>query len=211
MNTLFKLFAALAVFFATNAFAHGGTPPSTVSCGDFRSTNCSDPWAQAYDHDGRPLGLRNGDVRNGLPGAGFVRARTVVEERPVRRAVRRSSDCKSTVGRIIGGIIGGVIGHQIGDGRGQDVATGLGAVTGAEIGEKLGCEEVVVAENRDRRTQQEPTKDSRGNTCYIMNNPQERRIVADFHDASKNDEGIVVTSGEECAKAKSRFYENRGR
>ena len=37
-------------------------------------------------------------------------------------------------GGIVGGILGGVLGHQIGGGRGQDVATALGAVGGAAIG-----------------------------------------------------------------------------
>ena len=37
-------------------------------------------------------------------------------------------------GAIVGGVLGGVLGHQIGGGRGQDVATALGAVGGAAIG-----------------------------------------------------------------------------
>ena len=41
-------------------------------------------------------------------------------------------------GAIIGGILGGVLGHQIGGGRGNDVATGIGAVGGAAIGANQG-------------------------------------------------------------------------
>ncbi|MEO8752992.1 MAG: beta/gamma crystallin-related protein [Casimicrobiaceae bacterium] len=37
-------------------------------------------------------------------------------------------------GAIIGGILGGVLGHQIGSGRGNDVATAVGAVGGVAIG-----------------------------------------------------------------------------
>jgi uncharacterized protein YcfJ len=37
-------------------------------------------------------------------------------------------------GAIIGGILGGVLGHQIGGGRGNDVATAIGAVGGAALG-----------------------------------------------------------------------------
>jgi uncharacterized protein YcfJ len=37
-------------------------------------------------------------------------------------------------GAIIGGILGGVLGHQIGGGRGNDVATALGAVGGVAVG-----------------------------------------------------------------------------
>ena len=40
-------------------------------------------------------------------------------------------------GAILGGIIGGVLGHQIGGGRGQDVATAIGAVGGAAIGSNV--------------------------------------------------------------------------
>jgi uncharacterized protein YcfJ len=41
---------------------------------------------------------------------------------------------RHVAGGIVGGILGGVLGHQIGGGRGQDVATALGAVGGAAIG-----------------------------------------------------------------------------
>ena len=37
-------------------------------------------------------------------------------------------------GAIIGGVLGGVLGHQIGGGRGNDVATAVGAVGGVAIG-----------------------------------------------------------------------------
>jgi uncharacterized protein YcfJ len=37
-------------------------------------------------------------------------------------------------GAILGGVLGGVLGHQIGGGRGNDVATALGAVGGAAVG-----------------------------------------------------------------------------
>ena len=40
----------------------------------------------------------------------------------------------STSDMIVGGIIGGVIGNQIGKGGGKNAATGIGAMTGAIIG-----------------------------------------------------------------------------
>jgi uncharacterized protein YcfJ len=40
-------------------------------------------------------------------------------------------------GAVVGGILGGVLGHQIGGGRGQDVATAVGAVSGAAIGSNV--------------------------------------------------------------------------
>jgi len=39
---------------------------------------------------------------------------------------------------IAGAIIGGVLGHQVGGGRGQDIATGVGAVGGAVVGSQVG-------------------------------------------------------------------------
>lgn len=41
-------------------------------------------------------------------------------------------------GAIVGGVVGGILGHQIGSGRGQDLATGIGVVTGAAIGANAG-------------------------------------------------------------------------
>lgn len=43
----------------------------------------------------------------------------------------------NVAGAVIGGILGGVLGHQIGGGRGQDVATALGAVGGAYVGSNV--------------------------------------------------------------------------
>jgi uncharacterized protein YcfJ len=40
-------------------------------------------------------------------------------------------------GAILGGVLGGVLGHQVGGGRGQDVATALGAVGGALVGSNV--------------------------------------------------------------------------
>ena len=43
-------------------------------------------------------------------------------------------------GAIVGGVLGGVLGHQIGSGRGNDVATALGAIGGAA--DELGAHEL---------------------------------------------------------------------
>jgi uncharacterized protein YcfJ len=40
-------------------------------------------------------------------------------------------------GAVVGGVLGGVLGHQIGGGRGNDVATALGAVGGAFVGSNV--------------------------------------------------------------------------
>lgn len=40
-------------------------------------------------------------------------------------------------GAILGGVLGGVLGHQVGSGRGNDVATALGAVGGALLGSNV--------------------------------------------------------------------------
>jgi uncharacterized protein YcfJ len=40
-------------------------------------------------------------------------------------------------GAVLGGILGGVLGHQVGSGRGNDLATGIGAIAGAAIGSNV--------------------------------------------------------------------------
>ena len=40
-------------------------------------------------------------------------------------------------GAVLGAVLGAVIGHQVGSGRGRDVATGVGAVGGAVIGNSV--------------------------------------------------------------------------
>ena len=44
---------------------------------------------------------------------------------------------RNIAGAVVGGILGGVLGHQVGGGRGQDVATAVGAVGGAAIGSNV--------------------------------------------------------------------------
>jgi uncharacterized protein YcfJ len=39
---------------------------------------------------------------------------------------------------VVGGVVGGILGHQIGSGRGQDLATGTGAVGGVVVGANVG-------------------------------------------------------------------------
>ena len=51
--------------------------------------------------------------------------------------VVNKSERTSGGGAVLGAIIGGVIGHQMGGGRGNDVATGLGAVGGAVAGNTI--------------------------------------------------------------------------
>ena len=47
-------------------------------------------------------------------------------------------------------MIGGILGHQIGSGRGQDLATGIGAVGGAAVGANVGRDGVVYTQNVQR-------------------------------------------------------------
>ena len=55
-----------------------------------------------------------------------------------RQQVSESGGEANIGGAIIGGILGGVLGHQVGGGRGKDVATALGAIGGAAIGNNAG-------------------------------------------------------------------------
>ena len=47
-----------------------------------------------------------------------------------------------------------------------------------------------------------------GNTCAIGNDQKD--IIVDFHDASRNPKGIVVSSGQECAAEKQAFAAANG-
>jgi uncharacterized protein YcfJ len=51
-----------------------------------------------------------------------------------RQVVETGSPGINVPGAVVGGVVGGVLGHQIGSGRGQDWATGIGAVGGAVVG-----------------------------------------------------------------------------
>jgi uncharacterized protein YcfJ len=55
-----------------------------------------------------------------------------------RQQVTEQNNDPNVGGAILGGIIGGVLGHQVGGGRGKDVATALGAIGGAAIGNNAG-------------------------------------------------------------------------
>ena len=44
---------------------------------------------------------------------------------------------KGSSGAILGAIVGGVVGNQIGGGSGRDVATGVGVITGAVVGDNM--------------------------------------------------------------------------
>jgi uncharacterized protein YcfJ len=55
-----------------------------------------------------------------------------------RQQVTEQGGDANVGGAIVGGIIGGVLGHQVGGGRGKDVATALGAIGGAAIGNNAG-------------------------------------------------------------------------
>jgi len=72
----------------------------------------------------------------------------VCSEEPV--ALRPAS---SGVGALVGAIAGGVLGHTVGGGAGQAVATGLGVVAGAAIGDRVeanGAQPVAATEQRCR-------------------------------------------------------------
>lgn len=68
-----------------------------------------------------------------------------------RQQVSESGGEPNIGGAIIGGILGGVLGHQVGGGRGKDVATALGAIGGAAIGNNAGRDGGGVTYDRDVR------------------------------------------------------------
>jgi uncharacterized protein YcfJ len=84
---------------------------------------------------------RRGNER--LYDAQVVRARAVVGQNGQRCWMEREqvSDERNgpnVGGAVLGAILGGVLGHQVGGGRGNDVATGVGALAGGAIGANSG-------------------------------------------------------------------------
>lgn len=66
-----------------------------------------------------------------------------------RQVVESAPAGVNVAGAVVGGVVGGVLGHQIGNGRGQDWATGIGAVGGAVIGANVGRGAPVTAYTQD--------------------------------------------------------------
>ena len=65
---------------------------------------------------------------------------------------------KASTGEVLGGaIIGGVIGNQIGKGKGNDAATVLGAIIGADIANKKKGNKVIVGYKRTTVCEDNPT------------------------------------------------------
>jgi len=71
----------------------------------------------------------------------------VVRSQPVHQVVTETlQQCvtetvtpteKGAGGAILGAIVGGVVGNQIGGGSGRDIATGVGVITGAVVGDNM--------------------------------------------------------------------------
>jgi uncharacterized protein YcfJ len=71
----------------------------------------------------------------------------VVRSQPVHQVVTETlQQCvtetvtpteKGGSGAVIGAIVGGVVGNQIGGGSGRDIATGVGVITGAVVGDNM--------------------------------------------------------------------------
>lgn len=57
----------------------------------------------------------------------------VYRDEVYERGSRYSSQAERTVGTVLGGVIGGAIGHQFSAGSGQQIATAIGAVVGADL------------------------------------------------------------------------------
>jgi uncharacterized protein YcfJ len=55
-----------------------------------------------------------------------------------RQVVDTGSPGINVPGAVVGGVVGGILGHQIGSGRGQDLATGIGAAGGVVVGANVG-------------------------------------------------------------------------
>ena len=72
---------------------------------------------------------------------------------PAERSTERSSNA-NVPGALLGAVIGGILGHRVGGGTGKDVATGIGVLAGAAIGNNTGrgdaSQQVVTTQNAQR-------------------------------------------------------------
>ena len=69
------------------------------------------------------------------------------------RSTERNSNA-NVPGALLGAVIGGILGHQVGGGTGKDLATGIGVLAGAAIGNNTGrgdaSQQVVTTQNVQR-------------------------------------------------------------
>lgn len=81
-------------------------------------------------------------------------------------------------GGMIGAVIGGILGHQVGGGSGKDVATGLGVVGGALIGNRVGkdnAQPVTTTQNVQRCAAAPQAQPTYWDVTYIFSG-QEYRV-----------------------------------
>lgn len=58
---------------------------------------------------------------------------------------------RSAAGAVVGAIAGGILGNQIGGGSGRALATGVGVLAGAAVGDNLGNRDVEPRRREERR------------------------------------------------------------
>ncbi len=91
------------------------------------------------------------------------------------QAVRADPNGPNVPGAIAGAVIGGILGHQVGGGRGQDVATALGAVGGAAVGSNVGGGSQVVTRDVQRCANvQGPARAEYWDVTYVFQGREHR-------------------------------------
>lgn len=118
--------AALIAVFATPAMAGSRYGDGDGRYRDERDTTTD--YAQVLS--ARPIYR---EVRVREPQRECWDEQVVYREDSYDRGSRYSSNAERTVGTVLGGVIGGAIGHQFSAGSGQQIATAIGAVVGADI------------------------------------------------------------------------------
>jgi len=94
--------------------------------------------------------------------AEVVSVREIAEEvnRPSERCWVESTERlgtreRSPAGAITGAIVGGILGNQIGGGSGRDIATGVGLLAGAAVGDSMASQHAAPSRDEVRRCARE--------------------------------------------------------
>lgn len=155
----------LLCFFAVTFSLRSEASPPTMLCGSYRvaqGDDCNNPGALAYDSNGNPLGLRVGDVRQGVAPIGQFGQFGQINQNQVGQMMQVGGPLINSSGKceIVGGIAGGVAGNLIaGRMKGNNRAAGtiLGVLAGGFLGNKY-CEPDVVPPQRQAVMQEMPSQ-----------------------------------------------------
>lgn len=134
--------------------------------------------------------------------AEVISAREIAEEvnRPSERCWVESTERlgtreRSPAGAITGAIVGGILGNQVGGGSGRDIATGVGLLAGAAIGDNMANQNAAPSREAVRRCAREDrwTREVTGYDVTYRYGGKVHRTVMPHHPGRTIDVEVQVT------------------